>query len=80
MKTSEDITISPSLPLDTPSDTIDATTLMDAILTLMPLDDFVNEAAIGMAVVGDSAAQPPIYDDFRTVLAKHEPNLGFSTL
>lgn len=62
------------------ADGIDATTMMDAILTLMPLDDFVEEAAIGMAVVGDPEAQPPIFGDFRKVLARHEPNLEFSTV
>jgi L-fucose mutarotase len=62
------------------ADGIDATAMLDAVLTLMPLDDFVEQAAIGMAVVGDAAAQPPIYHDFRAALARHEPKLQFSTL
>jgi L-fucose mutarotase len=62
------------------ADGLDATVILDAVLTLMPLDDFVDAAAIGMAVVGDPDAQPPIYDDFRAALARHEPGARFSTL
>ncbi|PXA99704.1 ribose ABC transporter, partial [Nostoc sp. 3335mG] len=38
------------------TDGILATDMLDAVLTLMPLDDFVDQAAIGMAVVGDPSA------------------------
>lgn len=61
-------------------DGIPATDVLDAILTLLPLDDFVDEAAIGMAVVGDASARPPIFDEFSAIIKKHEPAQGFSTI
>ena len=45
---------------------------LDAVLSVMPLDDFVDNAAFRMEVVGDALAEVPIYDDFRATLAKHE--------
>lgn len=57
-----------------------ATEALEAVLTVMPLDDFVDEAAIGMAVVGDATARPPIYEEFSAIIARHEPNQAFSTL
>ena len=62
------------------ADGVPATDMLDAILTLMPLDDFVDIAAIGMAVVGDPDARPPIYADFETIIARHEPQARFATL
>jgi L-fucose mutarotase len=61
-------------------DGILATDMLDAVLTLMPLDDFVDEAAIGMQVVGDAAARPPIFELFEDILHHHEPAMGFSTI
>jgi len=61
-------------------DGVSATQVLDAVLTLMPLDDFVDAAAIGMAVVGDAAARPPIYGEFETIITRHEPGQGFSTI
>jgi L-fucose mutarotase len=57
-----------------------ATDVLDAVLTLMPLDEFVDEAAFGMAVVGDPNAREPIYDLFEEIITRHEPGMGFSTL
>src|SRR5690606_26102577 len=57
-----------------------ATEVLDAVLTLMPLDEFVDEAAFGMAVVGDPQARQPIYGLFEDIISKHEPKMGFSTL
>lgn len=62
------------------ADGISATAMLDAVLTLMPLDDFVDENAIGMAVVGDPQADPPIFGEFRSVIARHEPAAHFSTI
>ena len=62
------------------ADGISATDLLEAILTVMPLDDFVEQAAIGMAVVGDPHARQPIYDDFQQIIARHEPEMHFSTV
>lgn len=62
------------------ADGISATHMLEAILTLMPLDDFVEEAAIGMAVVGDPEARQPIYDLFEDIVRRHEPGMGFATI
>ena len=51
---------------------LSATQVMEAILSVMPLDDFVPEAAFHMEVVGDPTAEQPIFAEFRTILAKHE--------
>ncbi|UJW83885.1 RbsD/FucU family protein [Devosia sp. SL43] len=57
-----------------------ATDVLDAVLTVMPLDEFVDEAAFGMAVVGNPQAREPIYDLFEEIIHRHEPKMGFSTL
>ena len=61
-------------------DGISATDVLDAVLTVMSLDEFVDEAAFGMAVVGDPTAREPIYDLFENIIRRHEPAMGFSTL
>ena len=62
------------------ADGISATDMLDAVLTVMPLDDFVDEAAIGMAVVGDPSARQPIFEDFEAIIRRHEPGMSFSTI
>jgi L-fucose mutarotase len=54
--------------------------VLDAVLTLMPLDDFVDQAAIGMAVVGEPDLRQPIYELFEDIILHHEPAMGFSTI
>lgn len=49
-----------------------ATQAANAILSVLPLDDFVPDAAWGMEVVGDPAADMPVYADFRSAILKHE--------
>lgn len=61
-------------------DGISATDVLDAVLTLMPLDDFVDQAAICMQVVGDANKREPVMDAFETIVKKHEPAMGISTL
>jgi L-fucose mutarotase len=53
-------------------DGLPVTAVTDAILSVMPLDDFVPEAAWRMEVVGDPAAEQPIFAEFRDLLARHE--------
>lgn len=62
------------------ADGISATDMLDAVLTVMPLDDFVDEAAIGMAVVGDPNARQPIFENFEEIVRRHEPAMSFSTV
>ncbi|MDB5528778.1 MAG: ribose transporter [Devosia sp.] len=61
-------------------DGISATDILEAVLTLMPLDDFVDEAAIVMQVVGDASARPPVVDEFDAIVKKHEPKMGVTSL
>lgn len=56
-------------------DGISATDVLDAVLTLMPLDTFVSEQAIGMAVVDQPNSRVAIHDDFQTLIEKHEPGM-----
>ena len=50
---------------------IAAPALLDAILDLLPLDDFVEHAALTMQVVGDATSVPPVVAEFDAVLARH---------
>lgn len=61
-------------------DGITATDALDAILTLMPLDDFVDQAAICMQVVGDAGRREPVMDEFETILRRHEPKMSLASL
>ena len=53
-------------------DGVEATHALDAVLSVMPLDDFVPEAAWRMEVVGQPDAEQPIFDAFRKVIAARE--------
>lgn len=46
--------------------------ILDAILTLMPLDPYVEHPAALMQVVPGDDAQTPIWDAYRDILQKHE--------
>jgi len=46
--------------------------LLDAILTLFPLDDFVPHPVALMQVVAGDRTVPVIQDEIRKVVAKHE--------
>jgi L-fucose mutarotase len=53
-------------------DGVDATRALDAILSLMPLDEFVPEACWRMQVVGAPDGEQPIFDEFRKIIANRE--------
>lgn len=53
-------------------DGIDAVRILDAVLSVMPLDDFVPEAAFRMQVVGAPEEEMPIFGEFRKVIAARE--------
>ena len=61
-------------------DGLSATDVLDAVLTVMPLDDFVEEAAICMQVVGDAGKREPVMDAFETIVKRHEPEMGLSSM
>ena len=53
-------------------DGISATAVLDAVLSVMPLDEFVDEPAFRMEVVGDPAAEQPIFAEFRSLIDRRE--------
>ena len=62
-------------------DGLTVTAVMDAILSVMPLDDFVPEAAWRMEVVSDPGAEQPIFAEFREILARREgPRFNLAAL
>ena len=52
-------------------DGITATDVLDAVLTLMPLDDFVDQAAFTMQVVSDPTSVPEVVQEFNATLQRH---------
>jgi L-fucose mutarotase len=57
-----------------------ATSVLDAILTLFPLDTFVPEAATRMQVVGEPDTIVPITNEFASIVARHEPDIAITSL
>jgi L-fucose mutarotase len=53
-------------------DAVDAPRALDAVLSVMPLDTFVPEACWRMEVVGDAAAEQPVFAEFRAVITRRE--------
>ena len=53
-------------------DGVSAIAVADAILSVMPLDDFAPEAAWRMEVVGDPGAEQPIFAEFRRMITARE--------
>jgi L-fucose mutarotase len=53
-------------------DGIAATRALDAVLGVMPLDEFVPEACWRMEVVGAPETEQPIFEEFRSIIAKRE--------
>ena len=47
--------------------------LLDAILTLFPLDSFVERPVALMAVVPGDSTQPSIWEEYRRIIQRHEP-------
>jgi L-fucose mutarotase len=55
------------------ADGVSATVMLDAILTVMPLDDFVDCAAFRPAPRGIGASDDqPIFAEFRSIIDRHE--------
>jgi L-fucose mutarotase len=51
----------------------DGPRILDAILSVMPVDDFVEQAVFRPAVKGDVTRLEPVMTDYETVLRKYEP-------
>lgn len=58
-------------------DGVSATAALDAILSVLPLDDFVAPACWRMEVVGAPDAEQPIFAEFRAIVAARE-GAGFA--
>lgn len=55
--------------------------LLDAVLRLFPLDNYVPAPAGLMEVVPGDPVVPTIWDDYRALMAKHEyPEAGFEMI
>lgn len=50
---------------------VSAQDVLDAVLSVLPLDAFVDQPALTMQVVGNATAVPPAVADFNAVLDKH---------
>jgi len=57
-----------------------ATDLLDAILSVMPLDEMVPECAFRPAAYLDPNRQEPVFADFEKIIAKWEPKMKLSVL
>jgi len=57
-----------------------ATDLLDAILSVMPLDEMVPECAFRPAAHLDPKRQEPVFADFEKIIAKWEPKMKLSVL
>ncbi len=57
-----------TLPLCLRADGLNASDMLTAILSVMPLDNFVNDPALCMQVVGDPEAIPEAVADFQRII------------
>jgi L-fucose mutarotase len=53
----------------------DVIAVADAILSVMPLDDFVDQAAFRPGISGDPDRREPVFDAIEAVVARHEPSM-----
>ena len=58
----------------------DAPRIAGAILSVMPVDEFVPEAVFRPAAYGDAKRVEPVFSDFEMVLKKYEPKQKISVL
>jgi L-fucose mutarotase len=61
-------------------DGVDAVRVVDAILSVMPLDTFVEVAAFRMEVVGDAKKVPPVCREFEKVVQRRAPGQTIGAL
>lgn len=54
------------------ADGLDGPTLLDAILSIFPLDQYVEKPVALMAVVPGDPYKPVIWDDYRPIVQRHE--------
>ena len=56
------------------ADGLGGATMLDAILQLMPLDQYVPAPVALMAVVAGDTVKPVIWNEYRTIITRHEPS------
>jgi L-fucose mutarotase len=61
-------------------DGVSASEALDAILTVMPLDDFVDDQAFAMEVIGDPKKREPTHRDYEKILKRHEPTMKLALI
>ena len=57
-------------------DGVSTTQTLEAVLSVLPLDEFEPCAAFHMQVVGDPAGEQPIFQEFRDLLQRYEPQVS----
>lgn len=62
------------------ADGLGAVDVADAVLSVMPLDDFVEQSAFRPGIRDDPDRTEPIFVEFDTVLARHEPDRALHVL
>jgi len=56
------------------------TDLLEAILSVMPLDDFVPDPVVVMQVVGDAGQRPPVVVEYEKIVSRFEPAVKLTSL
>jgi L-fucose mutarotase len=59
-------------------DGVSASDVLDAVLSVMPLDDFVDDQAFGMEVMGEPGKRIETHKDFERIIQRHEPKMKLS--
>jgi len=62
------------------ADAASAPQMLDAILSLLPLDQYDDVAAISMQVVGDPNRREAIVEEFERIVKAHEPTHAVHSL
>ena len=58
----------------------DAPRIVEAILSVMPVDEFVPDAVFRPAAGGDAKRMEPVFSDFEKALEKYEPKRKITVL
>ncbi len=58
----------------------DAVSVADAVLSVMPLDDFVDDTAFRPGIAGAPDRREPIFGEFEAIVQRHEPGRGVAPL
>lgn len=58
------------------ADGLGGAVMLDAILQLMPLDEYVPAPVALMAVVAGDTVMPVIWDEYRKIIMRHEPTFS----